>query len=375
MFASNQEIADYFMDLVRISSESGNEAKVAKKLKKDLKSLGARVVYDNSVTSSNCGNLYAFFPGVIKKSPILFSSHMDTVKPGISIQPKLSDGIITSRGETILGADDKSGIAEIVYAIKKLKEEQIPHPPIEVVLTVMEEAGLAGAKSFDYSLLKSKFGFILDTQDVSTIVNGAPFYNSFKIRIFGKEAHAGVCPELGTNAIKVAACAISKLPSGRIDKFTTCNIAKISGGDLLNIVPNFCEVAGEIRSHRKKSLQKVTNKIEKICKKEAEKSIGAKVEIEITNEFEGYKIDKRAKFVSYAQSAIKQSGLECGFELSGGGSDANIFNGKGIKACVLGTGMRDAHTLAESIPISDMSLASDIVFKTICNYSQVKIDA
>lgn len=363
-------VLNYFIELVKISSESGNELNIAKKLKKDLEALGAKVQFDNSKTISNCSNLYAYFQGNSSKETILFSAHMDTVKPGKNIKPIVKNGIISSSSDTILGADDKAGIAEIIYAIKKLKENGIEHPPIEVVFTVLEEIGLNGSKNLDFKLIKSKSGFIFDTGDVSSIVNGAPFYNSFKIRFFGREAHAGVAPQKGVNAIKVGAMAISKYPTGRIDKDTTCNIAQIEGGLALNIVPNLVVIKGEIRSHSKTKLEKITKRIIDISNSIVDKIDGAKVEINITSEFVGYKTKTQSEVVQKAKKAIKKTGLKPKILLSGGGSDANNFAQRGMEVVVLGTGMKNAHTLNEFVKISNMERVIQNIYNIICEYSK-----
>lgn len=81
---------------------------------------------------------------------------MDTVKPGKGIKPIIKDGVIYSDGTTILGGDDKGGIAAIVEALRVIKENNIDHANIEVVFTIAEETGLLGAKNLDYSKISAK---------------------------------------------------------------------------------------------------------------------------------------------------------------------------------------------------------------------------
>ena len=200
-------VIEYFIELVKIDSESRHEKATAERLMEDLKILGAEIQFDNAnkYTGGDIGNLYALFPGKIEKKPILFCAHMDTVKPGDGIKPQIKDNKIVSDGTTVLGSDDKSGIVEIIWAIKELLEAGEKTAPIEVLFTISEEIGLLGAKHLDYSLLKSEIGYALDSHHVGQISIGAPSQNSIKFIVRGKESHAGVAPEKGINAIKVAA--------------------------------------------------------------------------------------------------------------------------------------------------------------------------
>jgi len=213
------DVVKYFLRLVSIDSESKNERAMMDVLRKDLEELGAEVLEDSchKHNDGNAGNLYAFIPGKINKKPILFCAHADTVVPGNGIKPIVENGRIFTDGTTILGGDDKSGIAEALIAIKKIKDSGIDHAPIEVLITVSEEIGLIGAKCFNKGMLKSAFGYALDSHQVGELIFGAPSQNSFIVTIYGKEAHAGVEPEKGLNAIRIASEAISAMPNGRID--------------------------------------------------------------------------------------------------------------------------------------------------------------
>ncbi len=377
-----KSIVDYFFSLVQIDSESKQEKDIALKLEKDLTALGAEVRFDkaNEKTGGNIGNLYAYFPGKVDKEPILFCAHMDTVKPGIGIKPQILKDRITSDGTTILGSDDKSGIAQIVWAIKEISESNISHSPIEIVFTIAEEVGILGSKNLDYSLIKSKFGFALDSRDVGSLTIGAPSENDLKIFVHGKEAHAGVEPEKGLNAIMIAAEAIREFPLGRIDEETTCNIGKIAGGKATNIIPNYVEIEAEVRSHSEEKLQKVTQQICSILEETASKYqventegkiIYAKVEIDIKKGYQSFRLKEDDEIVTLAHKANKNLVLPCTTSIGGGGSDANNFNQNGIKMAIVGTGMNRVHTVDEFILISDLEKGAQWVKKVIKIYSQM----
>jgi len=369
-------IIDYFISLVQIDSESKNEMEIALSLEADLKNLGAFVHFDkaNEKTEGNVGNLYAYFPGKIEKEPILFCAHMDTVVPGNGIKPKIREDRITSDGTTILGSDDKSGIAEIIWAIKKIKENNEEHAPLEILFTISEEIGLLGAKYLDYSLIKSKTGYALDAHDIGEITIAAPSQNSMKYTIFGKESHAGAEPEKGINAIKIAAEAISKMPMGRIDHETTCNVGIIKGGRATNIVPNKVKIKAEARSHDPKKLRDLTEHMSATFRKTVKKykldDFQTKVKIKVVEEYQAFKLDENDFIVGLVKKASENCRIKFKTTISGGGSDVNIFNRNGLKMGVLGTGMNKVHTVDEFILIKDLEDGARWIKEIIREYSK-----
>jgi len=370
------DVVSYFLDLVAIDSESKKERAIADKLKKDLEELGAIVEEDDCGTKidGNAGNLYAYFPGVINKKPILLCAHCDTVVPGKGIKPTIENGRIFTDGTTVLGGDDKSGIAEILMAIKQIKDKGIAHPPIEVLITVSEEIGLLGAKNFDISKLQADFGYALDTHQVGEVVIGAPSQNSLQINFYGKEAHAGVEPEKGLNAICLAAEAIMAMPNGRIDFETTCNIGIIKGGSATNIVPKEVLVKGEARSHNKEKLQKVCEEIEQAVistvKKFNANRAKASFHFELKEEYEAFLIDRNAPVVALAEKALQNLHLPADIKVGGGGSDANIFNANGLPMIIIGTGMNKVHTTDEDILVDELYRGTAFVEELIHLYAE-----
>jgi len=155
---NRQRLSDEFARLAAINSPPLYENEIARYLVGRLENLGAEVLFDNAAeaTGGEVGNLVASFAGQGRSSePLLFSVHMDTVEPGGQVEPVLRDGVFFSAGDTILGADDKAGVAELIEALQVIRERKIPHGPLEVVITIAEEIGLVGAKHLDFGLLKS----------------------------------------------------------------------------------------------------------------------------------------------------------------------------------------------------------------------------
>jgi len=374
------DLVEYFISLVRIDSESKDELNVAQKLEKDIKSLGGQVTFDEAhkQTGGNVGNLVAKIPGKIDKEPLLFCAHMDTVVPGKRIKPIIKDGIIYSEGETILGSDDKSGITEILIAIKNLQKRDFDFAPIEILFTISEEIGLKGALNLDYSLLEAKKGYSLDSSRVGSITTSAPALDEWKVTFHGKEAHAGIDPDKGINAIKVAAEAIERMPQGRIDHETTINTGKINGGAAHNIVASQAYVEGEIRSHNLDTLEETKNLISDIFEQVAQdykinvnsKLVTAKAEYSFERSFSNISINEDDEIVKLAKDSARELGMKFSVDVGGGGSDANILYKNGIVTPILGTGMNNVHSKAENIKIEDMKKSAAWLEKIIELYAK-----
>jgi len=371
---NKDRLAETFKYLVEIDSVSREEGEFAKEIKKILESMGAKTFVDNAgeKTGSDTGNLVAKFKGNVSALPLLINAHMDTVQPGKGIKAVFKNGIFTSDGSTILGADDKSSIAVILESLRVLKENELQYGPIDLVLTICEEIGLLGAKHFDSSLIDAKFGYALDATDVNGIIVRAPAANRLEFKIHGKDSHAGAAPERGINAILLASKAISGLEIGRIDRETTCNIGIIEGGIATNIVPNLVTVKGEVRSHDKDKLAKVTDDIVSSFKDAVEsfRKIDSKdnlpsLEVSIEKDFPSTDIPEDHYVVAMAVKAGKNLGRKIVCKTSGGGADANIFFETGIITGVLGTGMRDMHTVRENVKLDDMVKATELLIEII----------
>lgn len=335
-----------FLELVQIDSPSGQEEEIARHLVAVLKSLDLLVVRDAT------GNVIGHLAG--EGQPILLSAHMDTVEPGRGVKPLVRDGAITSDGTTILGADDKSGVAVILEVLRVLVEQDLDHPPLEVALMVSEEKGLKGAKGLDLTRLRAREGIVLDSGgEIGTIVVSAPSQDKIRAVVHGKAAHAGAEPEKGINAIVVAAEAIAAMPLGRIDEETTANIGRIQGGTATNIVPDRAEMEGEARSHDERKLEAQVQAMTEALKKAANRH-GATVEIDVQRSYSTFKLSEEDSIVRRAVAAARTLGLTPALVPSGGGSDANIFNAGGMAAINISAGMEKVHTTEERIAVADM---------------------
>jgi len=374
-----KRLAETFKFLVQIDSVSREEGVIADEIKKRLESMGAETFVDNAgdKIGGNSGNLIAKFKGNTQAPPLLLNAHMDTVEPGRGVTAVLENGTFTSDGTTILGADDKSAIAILLETLTILKENDLAYGPLELVFTVCEEIGLQGAKHLDLSAVTATYGFALDATDTEGIVTRAPSANHLEFTVHGKDAHAGAAPEKGINAISLASKAIAKLELGRIDRETTCNIGIIEGGIATNIVPNLVKVKGEVRSHDDEKLDNITNKIvfaftetiENYKKMNANDEL-PRVEINIKKDFPRTHIPDDHPVIKLATRAAENLGRKMKTKTTGGGADANIFFEKDIFTGVLGTGMRDMHTVRESVKLDDMVRTTELLLEIIRLHSQ-----
>ena len=366
----------HFLEIVQIDSLSKKERAVALVLQKQLEEIGARVTYDDAgeAIGGEIGNMIARLPATApERPPLLLSAHMDTVVPGEGIKPICDGDIIRSDGTTILGGDDKSGIAIIMEVLRTLTENKIPHGEIEVVLTVCEEYGLVGVKHLDISQLNSKSGIVLDCDHAEFLFTRAPASDRLEFTVHGIAAHAGVCPEEGISAIQIAADAISRMPLGRIDSETTANIGVIEGGAAVNIVPKTVFVKAESRSRNREKLTAQTERM-RACFQEALQKfsteikgerVSGRVEENIWRDYNAINVPESAPIVCAVLQAAKKCGYNVKTNATGGGCDANILNEKGITVPNLGTGMHQIHTVREWVSLSEMSQTAHVVFEVL----------
>ena len=365
----NQDrLVEEFLELVQIDSETKFETEIAKVLTEKFTALGVNVVEDDttSQTGHGAGNLVctleATKDGV---DPIYFTSHMDTVVPGKGIKPSIKDGYIVTDGTTILGADDKAGLAAMFESIRVLKENNINHGKIEFIITVGEESGLVGAKVLDRSLITAKFGFALDSDgQVGNIIVAAPTQAKVKAIIHGKTAHAGVAPEKGVSAINIAAKSISKMPLGRIDEETTANIGRFEGGTQTNIVCDRVDILAEARSLIAEKMEAQVEKMKSAFETTA-KEMGGSAEVEVTVMYPGFKFFDGDHVVEVAKRAAKKIGRSSELLQSGGGSDANVIAGHGIPTVNLAVGYEDIHTTNEKMPVQALVKLTEMVVAII----------
>jgi tripeptide aminopeptidase len=367
---------DEFLELTGISSLSRREGAIARRLEGILKGMGASVEVDDAgeKIGGETGNLLARFTGTKAGAPpFLLSAHMDTVGPAEKIHLVVDGDIVRTDRTTVLGGDDKAGIVAIFEAIRVLRERNIPHGDIEVVLSVCEETGLLGAKHFDTGRIRAKRGLVLDVDGVCELITRAPAANRLSFTVTGLEAHAGVCPERGMSAIQIASEAIAGMKLGRVDEETTANLGVIQGGLSTNIVPTRVVIHGEARSLDVAKLEAQTQHMrgrfeETVARHSVrleQNEHQARVEIKVERQYERLHIADSAAVVMLVAGAARGLGWTFKTRATGGGSDANVYATRGIEVANLGCGMRDIHTVNEWVDLKDLHTTASIVLETV----------
>ena len=366
-----ERLTALFLELVRIDSHSRREANVARRLERELAALGAEVWFDDAgaKVGGNVGNLLARVRGSVEAEPLLLCAHMDTVVPGEGVQPIVEGDVIRSDGRTVLGGDDKSGLAIICEVLRALAEHRIPHGDIEIVFTICEEAGLLGAKHLDVSGLRARSGIVLDSDAPGYLFTRAPAANRLEFVVHGLEAHAGMAPERGINAIQVAAEGLASMRLGRIDEETTANVGLIEGGRAVNIVPNSVRLRGEARSHDEAKLTAQTEHMRRCLEEAAARhavshdgvTVHARVEATVGRDYESMSLPDGAPIVQLVFRAAAALGTQVTSAAMGGGCDANILNRRGFQVANLGTGMQEIHTVREWLRVGDMVRTAAVI--------------
>jgi tripeptide aminopeptidase len=311
------------------------------------------------------GNIIAHLHGSLPGPHIFFSAHIDTVEPTAELEIFEEDGILRSNGLTILGADDKAGVAPILEALRVISETGMPHGPVTILLSVAEEIGLRGAAAMKLEGLGLDFGYILDTgPPVGSFVNRTAYHDAVNARIVGKAAHAGKHPEDGINAIQVAADAISRMRLGRISEETTASFGIIQGGSAVNVVCPSVVLRGEARSTSQADLQAQVDHMIAELNGAAERW-GAEVRVEHFRHYPGYHVDPAHECLKVGLAAAEALGLSYPLRTTLGGSDANIFNANGLPCVVCGTGMEEIHTHHEWVNTADLVLLTELVLEII----------
>ncbi|RSD27360.1 tripeptidase T [Mesobacillus subterraneus] len=365
---NNERLLNEFLELVQIDSETKYETEIARVLKQKFEDLGVEVIEDDTTaqTGHGAGNLICTLNGTKEGvDTIYFTSHMDTVVPARGVKPSIKDGYVVTDGTTILGADDKTGLAVMLETIRVLKEQSIPHGTIQFIITVGEESGLVGAKALDPSLVKAKYGYALDSDGkVGNIVVAAPTQAKVAAVIHGKTAHAGVAPEKGVSAITIAAKAVARMPLGRIDEETTANIGRFQGGTQTNIVCDRVEILAEARSLIPEKMEAQVAKMKEAFESAAAE-MGGKAEVEIQVMYPGFKFGDGDLVVELAKKAAAKIGRGSELLHSGGGSDANVIAGFGVPTVNLAVGYEEIHTTNERMPIEELEKLAEMVIALI----------
>jgi tripeptide aminopeptidase len=339
---------DLFLELAAIASPPGQERVVSDVVTGYLHDLGLQPEEDAF------GNVYARVEATAEGTPLFFCAHLDTVPPDGRLEPVVEDGVIRNAGGTILGADNKSAVVQMLEATRRVLAEGRPHAGIELLFTMQEEIGLVGAAAFDHTRLHAQLGYVYDqAAPIGEIILGAPWAQGIEVTFHGRASHSGMFPEEGRSAIQAAAKAIADLRLGRVDDETTANVGVISGGTAGNIVPEWCTFLAEARCQDERKLNDVVQEMLDAFTFAATAG-DCEVSTTLKKTYRGYRFAKSDDVVQLAAAALERSGYTVTYALSGGAADANSFNERGLRCVNLANGMTDIHTPNERIAVVDL---------------------
>ena len=361
-------VVDLFLELCAIPSPPGQERAVADRIIRELDAIGLEWDEDGCgpAIGSTAGNVLCRVPGNVGGGvPIFLCAHLDTVPLDGDLEPVLDDGIVRNAGGTILGADDKSALAVMVEAARRIVEEGRPHAGVELLFTPMEEIGLVGANAFDVTRLEARVGYVYDqAAPIGDVVVGSPTAQELELTFVGRAAHAGMYPEEGRSAVLAAARAIVDMPLGRIDEVTSANVGLVRGGTARNVVPERCTLEAEVRSHDDARVSEVVQQIVDAAAFAASVS-ECSLETRVEPKYRGYRFRDDDLAVRLAVDALAQAGYTARLGLSGGAADANVFNTRGLRCVNLANGMTDIHTPDERIAIEDLERMVDVTLALV----------
>jgi len=374
---NSDRLTYYFTTLCEIDSPSKGESKLSNYLQDLFHDLGADQVFeDNSsrFTGSDCGNFVARFNGTRRDvDPVFFNCHLDVINPCLGVKVRRVDDVFYSSGDTVLGADDKAGIAILIEVLIAIILENKSFVPVEFVFTTCEEIGLLGAKAFNPASLVAKYGYSLDSTGIDNVIVGAPASYGIAAEIHGLASHAGLRPQYGINAIQLASHAVSRLPLGQLDSDTTANIGFITGGTATNIIPDYVRVDGEVRSHNLDKLSSTIDLFKHTFQDvvtgwhDPANLITTRPSLVFTSpeQYPLMKLDSGSLPILRARQAASILSRSLQFIQAGGGSDANFFNASGLPTAILGIGMENVHSVSENIRLADMLRTAELVYSIL----------
>jgi len=409
----NYTVKDRFLKYVQIDTQAdpysdtipstAKQLNLSKELSKELDAMGI----EHELSSE--GYIYATIPSNSKKAKvptIFFCSHVDTapdcsgtnVKPivhenyqGGSITlpddpnqiiteekfPELHDkhghDIITASGLTLLGADDKSGVASIMDAAYQLvNDPSLIHGEVKLFFTTDEEIG-RGVKHADLSKIGADFGYTLDSGNIGNFEYENFSANGFKIKITGSSAHPGYAKGKMESAIKIAGEIISKLPKDRLSPESTSDKEGFVHPTKVEGMLEEATISFIIRDFDTAQLAKHEAELEAIAAEVMQNYPRSKFECISSEQYRNMRdvVDNHMYIVDYAEKAMKNLGVPYNLGSIRGGTDGAVLSHKGLPCPNLFSGQHGIHSKLEWTTVQEMQAAVDTVIE-ICRITEEK---
>jgi tripeptide aminopeptidase len=349
------------------------------------------------------GYVFATIPATSPKSnlpTLCFCSHMDTapdcsgtnVKPIVHrnfdgspitlpddpsqvittdkhtyLKEKIGDDIVTASGLTLLGADDKAGVAIIMdFAAYLMQNTTVPHGTIRILFTPDEEVG-RGVEHLDMKKLNADFGYTLDGGCLGDLEDESFSADAVKIVIQGVSAHPGYAKNKMENAIKIASDFIAELPKNEWSPETTAHREGFVHPTAVESSLESATIHFIIRDHKTENLVHFEKRLEEILKKVMENYPKSTYSFEVSEQYRNMKevLDTVPFVVDFAKKAMSNSGIEPKVSLIRGGTDGSRLSFMGLPCPNIFTGEMAIHSKHEFVSIQDMQKASDTLVELV----------
>ena len=404
MGISPDNVAERLMRYVKIDTQSdpNGTAHPTTEKQKDLSKLLQRELQGMGITDAagdEFGYVYASIPSNSEKQnipTICFCSHVDTAPDcsGYNVKPihhryyngndivlpddttqvlRMSDspylkqhinhGVITASGLTLLGADDKSGVAAIMEAaLYFMQNPAVKHGDIKILFTPDEEVGKGTAK-VDMQKLGARFGYTLDGGEAGSLEDETFSADGATITIEGVIVHPGYAKNKLINALKIAGAVLEALPKNEWSPETTEGREGFVHPVAVNGIAEKATIQFIVRDFEDEGLQLHHNRLKKIAEQVVAKFPGARMHYEVVEQYRNMKkiLDKYPQVVAYAQEAIQRAGLTVKKESIRGGTDGSRFSYIGMPCPNIFTGMQNIHSKLEWIGTKDMAKAAETI--------------
>ncbi len=395
---------DRFLRYVRVDTQSEEDAptypSTAKQL--DLSRMlidELRTIGLSDVELSEHGYVLATLPGTAGAPVIGLIAHVDTTPetPGGGVVPivhenysggpiilagdpsqvidpteetelgvRVGHDIVTSDGTTLLGADDKAGVAEIMAALAYLYETTEPRATVRVAFTVDEEIG-RGAQYFDTEAFGAEVGYTLDGSGIGELEIETFSARQVRVTIRGRGAHPGSAKGKLVNAVKLAADFVSSLPQDSLSPETTEGREGFVHPSRVNASVEDAVVTLIVRDHDDALLEQHTELVRRLAAEIEEREPRARVRVEVQDTYGNMRaiIDEHPRVVAAAEEAIRRAGVEPVRSIIRGGTDGARLSEMGLPTPNIFTGGQNYHSLREWASVQDMAAAAATVVELV----------
>ena len=291
------------------------------------------------------------------------------IRPGEStlLAEKVGHDIVTTDGTTLLGADDKAGVAEIMAAVAYLlRHPEIEHAPIRVGFTVDEEVG-AGVEQFDIDAFGAEFAYTLDGAEIGKIDDETFSASEVRLLIRGHSVHPGTSKGKMVNSIKLAARLLDRLPADRLSPETTddregfVHPVRVAGGAAETLITFIVrDFDGEQLRRHEQLLRDLAAELER-------EEPRATVEVTVEDSYRNMKefLEARPRVLDAADEATRRVGLEPERGSIRGGTDGAVLSARGLPTPNVFTGGQEYHSVREWISVQDMALSTAMVVELV----------